>query len=111
MVQREINEISSLDPLLLLPVPDKLPASPESSLEPLLDQINAVLEGRQTTSIALLTAQMRILSRHAQILLNAARVRAADARQGLDQVDVHLKGVEYERERVKDETIKCLSYT
>lgn len=111
MVQRVISESSSLDPLLLLPVPEKLPPSPYNSLDPLLAEINAILKDPPALSITLLTSQMRMLSRHAQVLLNAARVGAAEARSQLDTVDVTLKGVEYERERVKDEIAKCLNYT
>ncbi|CAD6586081.1 MAG: hypothetical protein TREMPRED_004325, partial [Tremellales sp. Tagirdzhanova-0007] len=45
------------------------------------------------------------------VLLNASRVGAAEARDGLDRVDVDLRGVEYERDRVREEIERCEDYT
>ncbi len=53
---------------------------------------------------------MRQITRRAQVLLNVARVGAAEAREGLDKVDVDLRGVEYERDRVREEIERCEDY-
>jgi THO complex subunit 5 len=53
---------------------------------------------------------MRQVMRSGQVLLNAARHGAAEAREGLDRVDVELRGVEYERERVREEIALCGDY-
>lgn len=44
------------------------------------------------------------------MLLNAARLGAAEAREELDGVDVKLREVEYERNRVREETQRCMDY-
>ena len=106
-----ISEVSPLDPLLLLPLPHPLPPSPLPDLEPLLATLNANLSSSDPTiPMAVLTTHMRKINRHAQILLNAARVAAAGAREGLDRVDVELRGVEYERNRVQEEMERCREY-
>jgi uncharacterized protein (DUF3084 family) len=38
-------------------------------------------------------------------------VGAAEAREQLDNVDVELRGVEYERNRVREEMDKCEEYS
>lgn len=53
---------------------------------------------------------MRQITRNAQVLLNAARLGAAEAREELDGVDVRLREVEYERNRVREETQRCMDY-
>lgn len=53
---------------------------------------------------------MRQVTRNSQILVNAARAGAAEARAELDNVDVGLRGVEYERVRVRDEMSRCAEY-
>lgn len=42
--------------------------------------------------------------------MNAARAGTAEARAGLDVVDVDLRTVEYERDRVRDEINRCAEY-
>jgi len=112
----EIHEASSLDPLLLLPLPASLPPNPTPAIQPLLQSLEAHLNTASSSSskslpIQLITAQLRQVTRNSQILLNAARVGAAEARSRLEEVDVGLRGVEYERARVKEEIEKCLDYT
>ena len=106
-----IFEASPLDPLLLLPLPDPLPPSPLPDLETLLATLNGNLSSPDPMiPMTVFTAQMRKVTRHAQILLNAARVAAAGAREGLDRVVVELRGVEYERNRVQEEIERCRKY-
>lgn len=108
-----ISQPSPLDPLLLLPLPKSLPASPAGDLDPLLSAVDAHLDPSSpmpSYPIALLTSHMRQITRRTQILMNAARVGAAEARQELDQADVDLRGVEYERDRVRDEIERCEDY-
>ncbi|KAK4686492.1 hypothetical protein P7C73_g3626, partial [Tremellales sp. Uapishka_1] len=107
-----ISEVSPSDPLLLLPIPSKLPSSPLPSLDPLLSAIDLHLSSPSPSHFPMkaLTAQMRQITRHSQILLNAARVGAADARAHLNGVDGVLRGVEYERGRVREEIERCLDY-
>jgi len=110
-----ISEASPLDPLLLLPFPKHLPPSPSPDLEPLFTLLEPHLSPSPTSStptipISILTAHMRQITRRAQVLLNVARVGAAEAREGLDKVDVDLRGVEYERDRVREEIERCEDY-
>ncbi|RSH91925.1 hypothetical protein EHS25_009295 [Saitozyma podzolica] len=112
-----ISDPSPLDPLLLVPLPAILPTSPLPSLPPLISALDSHLTTSPTTSpnndalpIPLLTTQMRQVTRSGQVLLNAARHGAAEAREGLDRVDVELRGVEYERERVREEIALCGDY-
>lgn len=112
MLPRTVAEVSPLDPLLLLPLPHDLPTPPELALDQVLADIAAQLNQlNHPSDITLLTSRMRMLTRHAQVLLNSARVGAAEARERLDTVDVSLKGVEYEHDRVRDEIAKCLRYS
>ncbi|EIW71957.1 hypothetical protein TREMEDRAFT_70597 [Tremella mesenterica DSM 1558] len=53
---------------------------------------------------------MRRITRHSQILLNAARAGSSEAREKLDKGDVELRETEYERERVREEIEKCMDY-
>ncbi|OWZ36012.1 hypothetical protein C356_04872 [Cryptococcus neoformans c45] len=107
------------DPLLLLPLPEKLPPSPLpalpsliSAFDPYIDPSKASSSSSENESIALpvLTSSMRQTTRNAQVLLNAARLGAAEAREELDGVDVRLREVEYERNRVREETQRCMDY-
>jgi hypothetical protein len=110
-----ISDPSPLDPLLLVPLPAVLPTSPLPSLLPLISALDSHLTPTPTPHtdalpISLLTTQMRQVTRSGQVLLNAARHGAAEAREGLDRVDVDLRGVEYERERVREEIALCGDY-
>jgi THO complex subunit 5 len=112
-----VSDPSPLDPLLLFPLPTKLPASPTTDLAPLVAALEAHLanspadsDTNSHVSTTLLAAQMRQITRRAHILLNAARVGAAEARAKLDSIDVDLRGVEYERDRVAEEIEKCEAY-
>ena len=110
----QIDDISPLDPLLLLPIPDPLPADPQPDLQPLLDILDAALANPSglgaKVPMTVLTAHMRQLTRKSQILLNAARLGAAEARERLDREDVELRGTEYERDRVREEIERCMEY-
>lgn len=109
-----IDEQSNLDPSLILPIPSKLPNDPSLSLEMLSAAIESQLDPSLPSSsklpIPVITAQMRQITRNSQILMNAARAGAAEARAELDRVDVGLRGVEYERVRVRDEISRCAEY-
>jgi THO complex subunit 5 len=112
-----ISDPSPLDPLLLVPLPAVLPTSPLPSLPPLISALDSHLTtlpndapNTDALPIPLLTTQMRQVTRSGQVLLNAARHGAAEAREGLDRVDVELRGVEYERERVREEIALCGDY-
>lgn len=109
-----ISEQSPLDPSLILPIPSKLPHDPKQNLETLHAAIEAQLDPSLPSSsklpMAVITAQMRQVTRNSQILMNAARAGAAEARAELDRVDVGLRGVEYERVRVRDEISRCAEY-
>lgn len=114
VVPLTIDETSPLDPSLILPLPSKLPSDPTLSLQTLCSAIEAQLDPSLPSSsklaIPVITAQMRQVTRNSQILVNAARVGAAEARDQLDRVDVDLRGVEYERVRVRDEISRCAEY-
>lgn len=107
-----ISEASPLDPLLLLPLPERLPPSPLPSLDPLLLALEPHLSPSDTPKLPMtvLTAHMRQITRRSQVLLNAARIGAAEAREGLDGIHVDLRGVEYERDRVREEIERCEDY-
>ncbi|OXH26869.1 hypothetical protein J008_04879 [Cryptococcus neoformans] len=118
-IPHTIQEQHPSDPLLLLPLPEKLPPSPLpalpsliSAFDPYIDPSKASLSSSENESIALpvLTSSMRQITRNAQVLLNAARLGAAEAREELDGVDVRLREVEYERNRVREETQRCMDY-
>lgn len=114
VIPSTISEVSPLDPLLLLPLPKRLPPSPLPDLDPLMLALEPHLSTSSSSNpklpIIVLTAHMRQVTRRAQVLLNAARVGAAEARNELDRVDVELRGVEYERERVREEIERCEDY-
>lgn len=114
VVPLSIGDPSPLDPSLVLPIPSKLPNDPALTLETLSSAIEAQLDPSIPSSSKLpmhvITAQMRSVTRNSQVLLNAARVGAAEARAQLDHVDVDLRGVEYERVRVNDEISRCAEY-
>ncbi|WRT70158.1 uncharacterized protein IL334_007152 [Kwoniella shivajii] len=103
---------SPLDPLLLLPIPTTLPSSPIGDLDPLLSSLQSHLDSSSDSHIPItaLTSTIRQITRKSQILLNAARAGAAQARDELDKVDEELRGVEYERARVGDEILRCSEY-
>ncbi|KIR34059.1 hypothetical protein I352_03292 [Cryptococcus deuterogattii MMRL2647] len=118
-IPHTIQEQHPADPLLLLPIPEKLPPSPLpalpsliSAFDPYIDASKASSSSPEDESIALpvLTSSMRQITRNAQVLLNAARLSAAEAREELDGVDVKLREVEYERNRVREETQRCMDY-
>ncbi|WVR00129.1 hypothetical protein IAU59_007271 [Kwoniella sp. CBS 9459] len=118
VLPRRIDEPSPLDPLILLPIPDTLPASPQADLDPLLSTILTQLgppdETKDETGqspMTALTASIRAITRKSQILLNAARSSVAQERDVLDQSDSVLRGVEYERERVREEIERCKDYS
>lgn len=114
VVPLTIGASSPLDPSLILPIPSKLPTNPASALETLSSAIEAQLDPSLPSSsklpIPVITAQMRQITRNSQISVNAARFGAAQAREELDTVDVDLRGVEYERVRVRDEISRCAEY-
>ncbi|WVF72938.1 hypothetical protein IAT40_007756 [Kwoniella sp. CBS 6097] len=124
VLPRRIDEPSPLDPLILLPIPDVLPTSPQPDLDPLLSTLLSQIDsqgpkdsleaGGVDTSrkipITALTASIRAINRKSQILLNAARSSVAQERDVLDQSDSVLRGVEYERERVREEIERCKDY-
>ncbi|KAL1412383.1 hypothetical protein Q8F55_000128 [Vanrija albida] len=105
-----IGEASQLDPLVLLPLPAKLPPSPLPQLHDLSAQLTAHLGNGPAPDLPVLTAQMKSTTRASQTLLNAARSGAADARAGLDEADVALRTVMYELDRVREEMAQCMSY-
>lgn len=118
-IPHTIQEQHPADSLLLLPIPEKLPPSPLpalpsliSAFDPYIDASKASSSSPEDESIALpvLTSSMRQITRNAQVLLNAARLGAAEAREELDGVDVKLREVEYERNRVREETQRCMDY-
>jgi THO complex subunit 5 len=110
-----IQDVSPLDPLLVLPIPSFLPPSPLPVIQPI---INAIHEQIYPTSEAsssklpmtVLTSQMRQITRRSQVLLNAAREGTAQMRYRLDVVDSELRGVEYEHDRVRQEIEQCEEY-
>ncbi|WVR07622.1 hypothetical protein IAU60_004664 [Kwoniella sp. DSM 27419] len=111
VLPRTIHDPSPLDPLILLPLPPKLPSSPQSDLDPLLATLQGHIDASGTgTPITALTAAIKQITRNSQILLNAARAGVAEARDGLDGADGVLRGVEYERERVREEIERCQEY-
>jgi THO complex subunit 5 len=109
-----IGQPSPLDASLVLPIPKRLPTDPTLALETLSAAINAQLDPSAPSSsklpIPVITAQMRLIHRNAQVLMNAARAGTAEARAELDAVDVDLRTVEYERDRVRDEINRCAEY-
>ncbi|ODN99060.1 hypothetical protein I350_07214 [Cryptococcus amylolentus CBS 6273] len=112
---KEILPQHPSDPLLLLPVPNPLPPTPTPSLPSLLAALAPHLtptevEDLEKVPIPVLTSTIRQFTRHSQTLLNAARAGATEAREELDEVDVRLREVEYERERVREETERCEEY-
>ena len=64
-----VAEPSTLDPLLLLPLPENLPPSPLPDLDPLLNALEAKLAEPQSSAegMTLLTAHMRQVTRRAQV--------------------------------------------
>lgn len=114
VVPLHIGDPSPLDPSLVLPIPSKLPNDPTKALEALSAAIEAQLDPSTPSSsklpISVITAQIRLLHRDAQILLNAARAGTAEERAKLDGVDVDLRTIEYERDRVRDEINRCAEY-
>lgn len=106
-----IAQASPLDPLVLLPLPDTLPPSPAAELAPLVSALKAHLEN-QPNAIPLpaLAAGMRTATRNAQVLVNSARLGAAEARLKLDQEDVALRTTEYELARVREQMAQCNAY-
>ena len=102
---------SSLDPLVLLPIPSSLPENPSKDLSKLLDSFERVLGSNDEIPISVLTSQMRLLNRNSHILLNASRHQASIQRDQLDQGDLELRGVLYELEKVRDEIEKCSNYS
>lgn len=109
-----IGQPSPLDASLVLPLPNKLPQDPRNVLETLYAAIEAQLDPATASSskipIPVITAQMRLVQRNAQAMMNVARTGTAEARAGLDEVDVDLRMVEYERDRVRDEINRCAEY-
>nr|ODN91739.1 hypothetical protein L203_00990 [Cryptococcus depauperatus CBS 7841] len=104
-----IQDQDPADPLLLLPIPEQLPFSPVSGLPAIVSAIDAYLTDAVSSdvpSMPVIASVIRQATRNAQSLLNAARAGAAEAREELDQVDVRLREVEYERDRVRKETEK-----
>ncbi|WWD03725.1 hypothetical protein V865_001781 [Kwoniella europaea PYCC6329] len=111
VLPKTISSPSPLDPLLLLPIPSPLPPSPQPDLDPLVNSITSHIDSTEgQIPITVLTSAIRQITRKSQILLNAARVNAAQARDELDNVDEELREVEYESTRVNDEMRKCSEY-
>lgn len=114
VVPLHIGDPSPLDPSLVLPIPSKLPHDPTLALETLSAAIEAQLDPSVPSSSKLpmqvITAQMRLIHRNAQITVNAARAGTAESRAKLDEVDVNLRTIEYERDRVRDEINRCAEY-
>jgi hypothetical protein len=114
VVPLHIGDISPLDPSLVLPLPQKLPSDPTQALEIIHAAIEAQLDSSTPSSskipIHVLTAQMRLIHRNAHTMMNAARAGTAESRESLDRVDVVLRTIEYERDRVRDEIGRCAEY-
>jgi hypothetical protein len=115
VVPHDIAPQDLLDPLLLLPVPEKLPRDSLQSLESVLAALESHLEPSSsqdatTIDLTVLTAQMRQITRNAYVSLNAGRAKASEARRELDEKDTGLRGVEYERARIRGEIDFCGQY-
>ncbi|WWC72087.1 uncharacterized protein I206_106047 [Kwoniella pini CBS 10737] len=120
VLPKTIYPPSPLDPLLLLPIPENLPISPQSDLDPLLDVIQSHIkhspfDGKEKIEneeipITVLTSSIRQITRKSQILLNKSRNGVAESRNKLDLVDEDLRSLEYELTRVRDEIKKCSEY-
>lgn len=115
VVPHDIGPADPLDAYLLIPVPNKLPINRTSDLETTLAALEshldpAFLPNDAPIDPALLTAQMRSITRNAYTSVNAARVEASKARQVLDKQDTVLRGVEYERARIQEEIEHCNEY-
>lgn len=118
VVPRIVDPQDTLDPLLLLPVPEHLPADPSKQIPALLSLLEPHFQPTSPNDASsskvpptLITSQMRAINRHSYMLLNAARVDAARMREDLDRKDTKLRGVEYERNRIREEIARCTEYT
>ncbi|AAW45631.2 expressed protein [Cryptococcus deneoformans JEC21] len=117
-IPHTIQEQHPADPLLLLPIPEKLPPLPLPALPSLISAFEPYIDPSKASSsseneaiaLPVLVSSMRQITRNAQVLLNAARLGAAEAREELDGVDVRLREVEYERNRIREETERCMNY-
>ncbi|ORY33372.1 hypothetical protein BCR39DRAFT_519489 [Naematelia encephala] len=100
------------DPLVVLPLPAQLPSPYPPDFDPLLDALQSYIANPSQCPIPVqvLTSQMRQLTRRSHVLLNAARVGTSDARAELDELDVDLRTVEYERDRVATAIDRCENY-
>jgi THO complex subunit 5 len=101
------------DPLVVLPLPSPLPISPLPSLPALISHLETLIASspnRHGPPATTLAVQMRQLTRDAYALLNVARVDAAESRADLDRRDTTLRGVEYERNRIREEIERCMEY-
>lgn len=105
------DQPSSIDPLVLLPIPKHLPPPPTDDLNILVAALHDALSGHSTIPISVLTAQLRLITRNSHALVNAARAGASELRHELDTVDTELRGVEYELNRVREEIAKCEDYS
>jgi hypothetical protein len=115
VVPHDIGPTDPLDPLLLPSALGKLPSTDPRALDTILAALESHLDPSSSTQDAtieptLLTAQMRLITRNAYASLNAARTKAAKARQVLDKQDTVLRGVEYERARIREEIELCDEY-
>lgn len=111
VLPRTIAEASAQDPLLLLPLPDKLPPSPADQLQALASALQAhIAKSPDALPLPAITGGMRTVTRNAQVLVNAARVGASDARAELDKEDIALRTTEYELARVREQMEQCRAY-
>jgi hypothetical protein len=102
------------DPLVTLPLPSPLPPSPLPALSTLLTHFDTLLAdpsgSKNVVPPMMIATAMRQINRDAHALLNAGRVNAAESRAELDGRDTVLRGVEYERNRIREEIERCLEY-
>ncbi|KAI9634167.1 uncharacterized protein MKK02DRAFT_28845 [Dioszegia hungarica] len=102
------------DPLVTLPLPSPLPPSPLPALSTLLAHFDTLLAdpsgSKNVVPPMMIATAMRQINRDAHALLNAGRVGAAESRAELDRRDTVLRGVEYERNRIREEIERCLEY-
>lgn len=108
---RTIAEPYEHDPLVLLPLPDPLPPSPAAQLPLLTAALDAHLAAADGAfPLQAITGTMRAAARNAQVVQNASRLGAAQARVELDEADVRLRTAEYELARVREEMAVCRAY-
>lgn len=102
------------EPLLILPVPEKLPETSTESLHELLALLEPQLSGEAADgslpAINELTSQLRQLARNAQIVQNANRVHCSAAREELDKSEEEVHASLYELQKIREEIARCQQY-